>query len=446
MKKLFLLFLSLSSWGCRYSSGPASDTRIPVIDGTPVPYLKITTQKTIENEPKTDATLSIRYQDSVVFQQNVGIEVRGAISQMYPKKSYGFELRNEQNNSIAKGILGLPADDDWILYGSFNDPSLIRNRLAYRVSNHIGRYAARSQWVEVEINGEYLGAYLLMEKLKRDKNRIDIKGLNANDTNITGGYILKLDKAVGNDNDQYDYDEGNSFPSAYRASGRLSKDANEHFLYHYPKPKDITPQQKAYIQHYIYDFETALASQSFADSTLGYAKYIDTDSFIDYFILTELFQNFDGYRISTFLQKDQNQKLQMGPIWDFDLTMGMPSFCSNIPKENIWVYRYNDYCGSDTWLVPFWWKKLLQDPSFVAQLKNRWRELRQEKITEKSLMQMIDNETVFLKNTHLLQRNTNCWGTTKQAGAYDREIDQMKHWLKARLQWIDVEIQKIEKK
>jgi hypothetical protein len=189
----------------------------------------------------------------------------------------------------------------------------------------VGRYAARTRFVELEINGKYLGFYVLMEKMKRGQNRIAVNKLEEtdNDTSkISGGYILKLDKTMGaGSNDQNSYSDKNSFKSKFDINGKPTKNIITHFLYDYPKPKSITSVQSSYIKNYMSGFETALASPNFKDVKLGYQQYIDVPSFIDFFLLTELMQNHDGYRLSTYLQKDRGQKLKMGPIWDFDIVI-----------------------------------------------------------------------------------------------------------------------------
>ena len=166
----------------------------------------------------------------------------------------------------------------------------------------------------------------IRDRLKRDNSRIDISKLKPEEVSgedLTGGYILKIDKATGNGNESNDYDSFNSFPSAYDVKGQLTNTAQTHFQYEYPKADNIVPQQKEYIQNYMSDFEDALISDNFTDSLRGYHAYIDVESFIDFFILNEFAHNPDAYRLSTFMYKDKNEKLHMGPIWDFNLAFGL---------------------------------------------------------------------------------------------------------------------------
>jgi hypothetical protein len=408
----------------------------------------------IVDSPKRKASMSIVLRDSTIFSSNIGIELRGAISQMfYDKKSYGFELRNDKDESLPAAILGLPKNTTWILHGPYGDKTLLRNTVAYKISNDIGRYAARTKFIELEINGEYLGFYVLMEKLKQDNDRINIAKLSKNDTSaekITGGYILKIDKTVGNDNDETNYTSENSFPSRFDTKGRLTKRTVTHFLYEYPKPKNISPIQANYIQNYISSFENALASENFKDEQNGYQHYIDVDSFIDFFILTELMQNHDGYRLSTFLQKDRGKKLQMGPIWDFDIAFGSDNgFCDGM-NRHAWVFQYNQYCSSDNWLVHFWWKRLISDDAFKRKLILRWKKLRELQLSDNQLDNTIDNFVKEITESGMVARNFERWDILDERitpnstkGSHEKEIARMKSWLKAHAQWIDINIEKL---
>jgi hypothetical protein len=260
---------------------------VEIFQGEPITTISIVSNSTIVDEPKVNATMNIRFKDSLLHSEKIAIEIRGAISQLlYEKKSYGFELRDNNGNDLAKSLLGLPEESDWILHGPYGDKSLIRNAFAYQVANSIGRYAPRTKFVELEINGDNKGLYVLMEKLKRDKNRINIKKLDAKDndaTSITGGYILKIDKTVGDgSNTQINYTEQNSFRSLYDELGRTSTSSKNYYLYEYPKKDSISVPQKSYIKQYIQAFELALASPNFSDDVVGFRKYIDEDSFIEF--------------------------------------------------------------------------------------------------------------------------------------------------------------------
>ena len=213
----------------------------------------------IRDRPKIPSALTVSIRDSIQYAGNIGIEFRGETSQWFEKKSYGFETWDREYNDADYNLAGLPEEEDWILYGPYSDKSLIRNKLIYEISNSIGMYASRTRYVELFINEKYQGLYILMEKLKRDKNRINISKLENSEINeelISGGYIIKIDKSDMEDGSYTDY---NSFQSQFDVFGNENGDKKINFNYEYPKPGEIHANQKNYIKNYFYEFELSLS-------------------------------------------------------------------------------------------------------------------------------------------------------------------------------------------
>ena len=402
----------------------------------------------IVDEPKVPAALTIRSLDSIFYEGIIGIEIRGESSQFFDKKSYGFETWDAQYNDIDVALIGFPEEEDWILYGPFSDKSLIRNKLIYELSNQMGRYATKTEFVELTINYEYKGLYIFMEKLKRDKNRINISKLENGDIDeesISGGYIIKIDKSDMEDGSYSDY---NSFQSKFDVFGNENGDIRINFNFEYPKPGEIHANQKNYIKNYFYEFESSLASENFKDPNDGFRKYIDEDSFIDFFILNELSNNVDGYRLSTYLQKDRNEKLVIGPVWDFNLSFGNADYCGG-ERYDVWCFKFNERCLGDYWNVPFWWNRLVEDEKFVIKLKERWNQLRTNVLSDYNLMTLIEEQYSFLNNeTDIINKNFNTWKVfgiyiwpnSFIGNNYYEEIDFLKNWIKNRTQWLDESI------
>ncbi|MEM9493545.1 MAG: CotH kinase family protein, partial [Myxococcota bacterium] len=187
------------------------------------------------------------------------IRIRGNSSVDYPKKQFSVELRDSMGQDTDASLLGMPAEEDWILHAPYSDKTLQRNVLMYALSNSISRYAARTRFVELFVceGGEtlsmssYRGVYILMEKLKRDDNRIAIESLDPEDIaepNVTGGYVVRRD---------WEPDEAEAIFTTSTYADVLELD--------YPKPERITPEQRAYITDYIDGFEQALSGGSFTD-------------------------------------------------------------------------------------------------------------------------------------------------------------------------------------
>ena len=336
--------------------------------------------------------------------------------------------------SDADNSTGFPEEEDWILYGPYSDKSLVRNVLIYELSNNMGQYASKTKFYELEINGVFQGVYVLMEKIKRDKNRVDISKNKVED--ITGGYIIKIDKPTG-DGEWYN---GNI------AFGR----GNINFLYEYPKADDISEEQKKYIQDYIHLFETALVSDGFESIESGYRQFIDLDSFIDFFILNEFSKNPDGFRLSTYLHKEKGGKLKMGPIWDFNLAFGNVNYCDGDSPYG-WAHRFNDICSGDTWQVPFWWNRFLDDPEYVSLLKERWAILRSDILSEDIVLGRLRELQENLKGSSAIDKNFGKWlilgkyiWPNKFIGdSYDSEINYLEEWIIERFKWLDQNINKL---
>ena len=111
------------------------------------------------------------------YDGNITIERRGNSSQWNDKTPYRFETVDEQGENNNVELLGMPQENDWVLYAPWQDKTMIRNVLIYKLSNQLGRYASRTRFVELFLNNEYKGVYVLMEKIKRDNERISISKL-----------------------------------------------------------------------------------------------------------------------------------------------------------------------------------------------------------------------------------------------------------------------------
>ena len=417
-----------------------------VILGPPLPLMKIQTgNQNIVDEPKIPGSLQIFQEELLIEEHLIGIEIRGSSSQMFDKKSYGFETWDEMGEDLNASLGGFPEEEDWILYGPYSDKSLVRNVLIYELSNNMGQYASKTKFYELEINGVFQGIYVLMEKIKRDRNRVDISKNKVED--ITGGYIIKIDKPTG-DGDWYD--ENIAFASQYNTTGVLVDTGNINFLYEYPKADDINEEQKKYIQDYIHLFETALISEDFESIENGYRQFIDLDSFIDFFILNEFSKNPDGFRLSTYLHKEKGGKLKMGPIWDFNLAFGNVNYCDGDSPYG-WAHRFNDICSGDNWQVPFWWNRFLDDPEYVSLLKERWAILRSEILSSDTVSFRLRELQENLKGSSAIDKNFGKWlilgkyiWPNKFIGdSYDSEINYLEEWINERFDWLDQNINEL---
>jgi hypothetical protein len=406
----------------------------------------------IVDEPKINADMGIIYNGEGVrnyltdpfndFNGRIGIEIRGSSSQMYPKKQYSVETRDFAGEDSAVSLLGLPKEADWILYAPYSDKTLLRDVLAYRLFNDMGRYATRSRYCEVVINGNYMGVYVLLERIKRDKNRVDISKLEPSaisGDSLTGGYIIKIDKPDGIANESW----SSAYPPYPGASQKIR------YIYHYPKPANINSAQRNYIRGYITAFENSMNSPYYNDSINGYRKMIDVDSFVDYFLHNELTKNVDAYRISSYMHKDKDSKggkLVMGPVWDYNIALGNGDYY-RVWSATGWHIDYltsnSSFLSNDQFQVPFWWKKLYEDPYFRNKVRARWEELKQTVFTKDKLFSYIDSLTTFFDEARIrnFQRwpilGIYVWPNYYIGQTYQDEINFLKKFIQDRLIWLD---------
>ncbi|MFT4987005.1 MAG: hypothetical protein ACI9QR_002014 [Flavobacteriaceae bacterium] len=371
------------------------------------------------------------------YNGKISIEYRGSSSQGFPKKSFSLETQDAlgENNNVS--ILDMPIENDWVLYAPYSDKSLIRNVLTYQLGESLDRYAPRTQLCELLINNEYQGVYVFTEKVKRDDNRVDIAKLTVNDTigdDLTGGYILKIDKSTN----------GFGFNWDSPILPPFTTNANINFKLHYPKENKELPVQSAYIENYVTAFENSLNGPDFTDSLLGYRNFIDVSSFIDFFILNEVTRNVDGFRLSTYFYKDKDSKggkLSLGPLWDFNLAFGNADYCQGSLTTG-WGSDFNQNC-SDTYTIPFWWNKLKTDTTYINELKCRWDSLRVHQMHTDSIFLSIDSLVVQLDESQ--ERNfmkwsildSYVWPNNYVGVSYENEITYLKNWIEDRVVWMD---------
>lgn len=401
----------------------------------------------IPDEPKIHATMGIIYNGEGnvnyisdpynEFYGEIGIERRGSSSNGFPMKSYGLETWGPDSSNYNVSIFDFPSDNDWILYAPYTDKSLIRNILTYHIGNEMGNYSPRTKLCEVVLNDEYIGVYVFLERIKVNPGRVNINPVLPQDTlenEITGGYIVKIDKTTA----------GGiiAWTSPYAASSP-STNAIRYQL-HDPEIGELNVSQLSYIQNYITDWEDTLSGVNFSDPINGFRKFIDVQSFIDFMLVNELSKNVDGYRISTFLHKQrfsEGGKLVAGPLWDFNLGWGNANYCYGGDTTG-WEIDFNNYCagGLDN---PFWWKRMLEDSAYADEVNCRWFSLRNGVLSNEYLLNYIDSLATLLEIPASRNYNkwpilgTYVWPNNFIGQTYQQEIDYMKSWVVGRLTWMD---------
>lgn len=414
-----------------------SDSNLPIMvistdidPATNAPY-------EIPDEPKVLGTMQLIYRPDgsrnyvsdiskssfLSYNGRIGIELRGSSSQVLDKKPYGFTTLledNDTNNNVS--LLGMPEENDWVLNALAYDPSMIRDYLSYTLAASMGNYAPRVKFIEVIVNDDYKGVYILTEKIKRDSNRLDLKKIDPTDTNgpeVTGGYIVKADKTTGGD------------PVAWTMPNYGGWDTD--FLHHYPKPEDITVEQANYIESVFRELETQ-TNPSNSSILNGYPTIIDIPSFVDYMIMSEFASNPDSYQFSTFFHKDKGGKLRAGPVWDYNLSYGNDLFVFGFDRSfyDVWQFDFENRGAK-------FWKDLFQDSVFNCYVSKRWAELTAENgvLNYTTVAGLIDQyqELIAEAQVRELQRwpPIDGWPTVADQ---TKNISAMKDWITNRINWM----------
>lgn len=306
---------------------------VTVKTGLPVVYVNTEGGQGVYSKTEfVPASMFIKGTGSLPGLESVTCSIRGRgnTTWTWPKKPYLVKLEERAS------VLGFPKHKRWVLLANFMDRTLMRNLVSMKVSSMMTNLAwtPHCQPVELVLNGKHVGSYLLIEQVRVDKNRVNISE--------EGGYLLELD---------FHYD--NEFQW---------KDHNIPFAVKYPDPEDLTTQQKSYIKNYIAEVSNAIYGSNFKDAQNGYAKYLDVDSYIDYWIVYEVMTNHElGNPGSVMFHKDVDGKLTAGPCWDFD--WGVLSFYTSNGANGL----INKHA--------IWYDRLFQDDAFKAKVKARFNEL-----------------------------------------------------------------------
>ena len=414
----------------------------PMKFSSKLPILMIDTEGgQILNDPRISAKMGIidrgpgmlNHPDDPFNHYNgrISIEIRGSSSRMFPKKSYSIETQTDSgtNNNVA--LLGMPEENDWVLHAPYSDKSLLRNVLSYAIYEKMGHWAPRTRFVDLYLNGDYHGVYVLTEKVKRDKNRVDIAKLTEADVSavdISGGYILQFDRIE-------DLSSAQFWTSPVRP---VLEGEYMHFEYSDPTGEELSPAQIEYIQNWINDFDAVMSGNDYQDRLFGYRAYTDVRSFVDYLIFHEFNKDVDAYRLSAFFYKDNDRdggKLHAGPPWDYNLTYGNMDYAGDIQETYNWVYtRY---------ISPYWWRRLMDDPWFQNEVYCRWEDLTNRFLNDDGIFQLMDSSIQVMDSS--IAYNFKQWPVLGEyvwpnyfvAESHEEEIDFVKQWISERLIWMD---------
>jgi hypothetical protein len=343
----------------------------------------------------------------------VKIKGRGNSTWTMDKKPYKIKFDKKES------LLGEPEDKEWVLLANYADKTSLRNETAFfmgRLSENLA-WTPRTHFVEVFINEVYNGTYQLCEQVKIAKSRVNVSD---------DGYLLEVDAYVDQNED-------------------IFFQANSGLLFNIKEPEmKTTDAQYTWIKNYVAEVENLLYASNFNPET-GYAKYVDIPSFVDWYLINEIVKNVDGKMYSScYMNIAPNGKLKMGPLWDFDLTIGNYTVTS---IDGV-TYHCEDPTGLYIANAP-WFKQLMKDPVFKNQVKERFDYFKSKKT---DILANINSKATYLK--YSIIENNNRWQTLYTQisytianyaiwGAYENEVKYMKNWLDNRIDTLEQEFAKM---
>lgn len=302
----------------------------------------------------------------------VQLRGRGNSTWGYPKKPYAIKLDSRTK------IMGMPKHKRWVLLANWLDKTVMRNALAFEVARTLGGMAwtPSGTWVDVVLNGQYIGNYYLCEQIRIDKNRVNIDELTTSQVSgeaLTGGYLMEVDTY---------FDEPYRFRSAVKGLPFNLKSPDE----------NVPGAQINYITNYVGKIEDILYKKS--DIGKGDIwNHIDMDSFIDWWIVNEVARNWEpNHPKSSYMHKARSGLMYAGPVWDFDWAT--------------FQTQQTEYTNGPLIIKgAIWYDRLFQYPEFVARVKERWAKC-------KPLLEAIPTEFIDVnadKIRESAEANSNLW-------------------------------------
>ena len=419
----------------------------------------------VSKEDYIDAELTIQgnetYNSDTTTLYSGATEIRGRGNSTWglPKKPYKLKLDKKAD------VFGMGENKHWVLLANYLDESLMRNTLAYDLSGSMGMEQLSTVYVDVVLNGEFVGNYQFCEHVRVGESRIDIfdwetfaedsaeviadaAGLGKDDAgdledtmvenmdwitsgtvksggitysiadypeieipSITGGYLLELDEY---------YDEVSKFRT----------DSDQPIMFKNPEFVGTNSDMMNYVRDYVQAFEDAVQSDSYTATyegeTVHYSDLYDFDALVDYWLISEIFFNEELNKKSTYMHKDIDGLMKMGPIWDMDWSSGGEGQTYHTEQ---WATRYYNTNAQ----ASNWYKSLIQDPYFFVKAQERYWEIRDEQVAD--MMAQLDSNYELLKES--AKANGQKWG---YGSDYKNYVDSLRGWLNSHLSWLDTQM------
>ncbi len=423
--------------------GEGDDSQFYQISNLPtLSYHTYSGQEPYDKVHELESEMCIIYDDGTRIQEYPVLareRGNGSRYELFKKRPYRIKFNDGKSHHMLKDSpLQSPAKaKKWTLIPNWREKSLMRNNIAFEMSRRLGLpYTPWIQNVDVIVNGEFKGNYQLCDQITVDPARVNISEITTDEqgnTDISGGYLLEI---TGPGGEQWHFNSSRGLPVDIKS----------------PDDDEITQEQFNYIRNNFNDMESRLWASNYTDPAKGYRSRMDLESFLKLMLVGEFTGNTDALW-SVYLYKERGDDLfHFGPVWDFDLCMDNDQRVYPANGKPNWLFNY----GSAVSGLREFFNRVLSDPYATTTLSGIWAGMRKSgAFTGESLIAYVDSLGVVLDQSQKL--NFTRWDnlgeflTLQQfaPGTYEGELDIIRNYLQARIQWIDqklgyVDIQEVD--
>ena len=329
---------------------------------------------------------------------------------VFPEKPYRIKLDTKQP------LMGMKSNKHFCLLPHADDLyAKLKNTMGFELSRRIGlSYTPAQAPVEVVLNGQYIGLYFLTEKIRVEKNRVNIEEQDDGETNpdkVTGGWLIEIDN----------YFEDNTIKIKERDGGNWYD-----WLWITPhSPENLSSQQQSYIKQFIEKANAAIYTPNKLNTE--WEKYIDIDSLACFYIVAEIIDNLECFYGSCYMHKHKGDstKLIFGPVWD----MGQSFERINLTDATSFHY----FIYQDEYFHSHWIKEIAKFPHFQRVVNSHWQEFYASGFNGLDIDQMIDDHVAAIRSAwscHAVRWRYWDWLNIDYAAA------QYKSYIHSKIDWL----------
>ena len=404
-------------------AGEGDDSKFYLPSGIPVVIMNtVNAEEPYDKEHNIPSYVRIIDTDNSYVIDTATTRLRGNASLNFAKKPYRIKFESKQRP------LDAPAKaKKWTLISNYGDKTLMRNLLAFHISEVIGMpYTPYGRSVDVILNGEYKGCYQLCDQIEVNKNRVNIDEMETSDISgeaLTGGYLWEIDAYA--DQEVSWFNSNHNIPVTIKS----------------PDEEDITPEQSKYVADFFNKMEETVYATYFDNKDYGWRSILDAETFLKHFLIGELSGNTDTYWSVYQYKKRGEDKAYTGPVWDFDIAFDNDYRTYPLNNKSEFVcFNGGSTAGS---MGQFVRRVVLQDAQTIPELREIWAVARCNGIDSASLCMWIDSiaeeidrsQTFTFMRWDILNRQEHMNPVAR--GSFAAEVAYLKEYITKRVEWMD---------